>query len=342
LVASAIFVFARNFPGGAEAVAERIAVGSKAPDFSAKTSKGDSLRLSDFEGRAVVLSFVFCAKTGNAEYGADTDSEVVFLRSMDYQYTPKGLVILLVDASYLLTGQDTDRNEFVNFGYDRQLEGIQLLEDNLKKKVALQYGVTKLPTTFMIAQDGTVTQRLEGLALSAQLAAGIEALVGAPWYRENDESFFEKFNPSSPIGETRPVTPAEAVFRGFDMARRLTDNLWLVDGGKVWTGGAGNPTRWLVLGAGGDVALRVTAENADTGEIWTSQDIVCEKIPADEAEQLLVNLSGADPDKLYMAMASIGIPSAGYYNIRAEVVRIPDFKIIDSGVVQISAGIPRE
>ena len=312
------------FPGGdaqspQDTVPGHVAVGAAAPDFTALSSSGANLTLSDLKGSVVVLSFIYGAKTGGGDCAEDSNSQVNFLKSMDYQYSPKGVTIVLMDAGYIVSGGNTSENEFINFGYDHHVGDITVVADSLENKIAERYGVSRLPTTFVISRDGVVTQRLEGLALTAQLSAGIEAEAGAPFFREDDDTFFDLFGPGAEGGEERPITPAQALFRGFDMARSLSDNIWMVDGGKNMTAGSENPVRWLVLSSTGDIAIKVAASNVDTGEVWTSDAVALERIPDEEAEQILANVPHAGDGALYTALLSISAPSVGYCQISAEV-----------------------
>ena len=92
---------------------------------------------------------------------------------MKRQYAEKGLKIILVDESYL-TNPNVNANESLsNFIIDHELEDIPLIQDNRRINIAAKYGVSIVPSTFLISH-GTINQEWENLALPAQLAFAIE------------------------------------------------------------------------------------------------------------------------------------------------------------------------
>jgi hypothetical protein len=235
-----------------------------------------------------------------------------------------------MDSSYILTGKNTRKEDLINFKYDHYLDDIPVLADDKTKKMALKYGVTELPTTFVISQDGFVTQRLEGLTSTAQLAEATEALIG---------SFSDKPDDDTRHGasDSEKVTPAEAIFHGFDLARRLSDNIWLVDGGQDWDSNVEYPVRWLIINADEDSTLNISFKNVETGDNWSVEGIKLEKLPDDETENILSNLSKSKTDKLYTAIMTMEVPCSGYYDLWAEVMHDGNERAICDGYARVYA-----
>jgi hypothetical protein len=152
--------------------------GEAAPGFTLESARGGKVRLQDAFGQTILLAFL----DTQAEAGETADpsrSQVVTLKSMQEQYGPDGLSVLIVDASRLRTSRDPGGTDLLNYTYDWQLETIPVLADP-GGKITSQYGVTSLPTTFLVGADGTILQRWDGLASASQLAFAVQAALGIP------------------------------------------------------------------------------------------------------------------------------------------------------------------
>jgi hypothetical protein len=157
---------------------EPLQPGEAAPDFSLESARGGKVSLQDTPGQPVLLAFLDTL----AEAGQTADpsrSQVVSLKSMQEQYGPQGLVVLILDASHLQTGKEPGGNALLNSTYNWQLDAIPVLMDP-GGRVARLYSVTGLPTTFLVASDGTVQDRWDGLATLSQLAFAVQAALGIP------------------------------------------------------------------------------------------------------------------------------------------------------------------
>ncbi|MGD0629703.1 MAG: TlpA disulfide reductase family protein [Terracidiphilus sp.] len=143
------------------------------PDFSLTQVRGGEFHLRAAAGKPVLIAFLQTVPDT-----ADTPSrnEAVFLLSMAHQYTPRGLAVVAIDESALVRGRPPQRGELINASYDWQLS-FPLLDDS-GNHVARRFGVVKLPTLVLIAPDGRVAQRWEGLTRPAILAQGIERMTG--------------------------------------------------------------------------------------------------------------------------------------------------------------------
>src|SRR4030095_503768 len=177
--------------------------------------------------QVVLLSFINTQAEATSSTAEPSRAQIVFLKSMREQSGPRGLVVLIVDAARIATGQQPSQDQLLNFTYDWQLEDIPVLNDS-DASVAREYGVKSTPVTFLIGTDGVIQQRWDGFASASQLALSIEALVGAPAHRQVDTT-------------ESPATPAAAIcsseaqpqakFSGVGLARPLSEELWVVDGG---------------------------------------------------------------------------------------------------------------
>ena len=139
------------------------------PDFTLPQVRGGVFHLRSGHSQAVLLAFLQTVPDT-----ADTPSrqQVGFLLSMNHQYSARGLKVVIVDSSALVTHQLPKHDALINASYDWQLD-IPLLEDN-DNHVARSWGITQVPTLILFASDGSIAQRWQGLTGPAILAHGIE------------------------------------------------------------------------------------------------------------------------------------------------------------------------
>jgi len=148
---------------------------STLPDLTLPDIRGGAFHLRALPAQPLLLAFLQTVPDT-----ADTPSrgQVVFLASMAHQYGPRGLRVAIVDASALTAGSQPSHDAALNASYDWQLNFPLLLDPN--GQLARQLGVREVPTTFLIAIDGTIVRRWQGRTLPAILAQGIERLLGGP------------------------------------------------------------------------------------------------------------------------------------------------------------------
>ncbi len=120
----------------------------KAIDFEIETFGGETIKLSDFEGKVVVLNFW-------ASWCPPCRWEMPFFERMSQEYEEQDVVFLGVAIS------DTLENvrafaEGVGVTYPNGLDETG--------EIARDYGVVSLPTTFFIGKDGNVERRLSSAA----------------------------------------------------------------------------------------------------------------------------------------------------------------------------------
>lgn len=133
--------------------------------------------------RVVLLSFIDArSQPLSRTYSDLSRGQLVFLKSMAQQYAPNGVEVLIVGCNSLFSGKSLDPSALLNFTYDWQLDGVTVLRDD-DEGTAFLYGVSRLPTTLLIASDGRIQRRWDGFVAPAQLAFALESLVGPPRFR---------------------------------------------------------------------------------------------------------------------------------------------------------------
>jgi hypothetical protein len=145
------------------------------PDATLQDVQGDSFSLLSRPAQPLLLAFL---QTVPDTVDTASRSQVVFLASMAHQYGPRGLRVAVVDASALALGSPPAPDAVRNARYDWHLD-FPLLVDPADR-VTRQMGVTTVPTTFLIAADGSILREWRGLTGPAVFALAIEKLMGGP------------------------------------------------------------------------------------------------------------------------------------------------------------------
>ena len=291
--------------------------GTPVADFTLPGARSGTFHLKDLRGQAVLLSFINTQADAYSPTPSPSRAQIVFLKSMNEQYGPKGLTVLIVDAAQVETGKQPTTDDVINFTYNWQLDSIPVLLDE-DGKVRSQFGVSSVPTTFLIGADGVIQQRWDGIAIAPQLALAIEAIVGVPYYRATPANVTPTVASKSCPGEG----VAQAKFSGLGLARSFSDQIWAVDKGEAWEVGAGYPLQWVVLDtldkAGKDkLKLKVT------GQYFNSESFVLieqplELVPEDEAHGFLGGRSDSLV-KVFMLTTSISLQKPGCLQVQAVI-----------------------
>ncbi|HEX9332786.1 MAG TPA: redoxin domain-containing protein [Anaerolineales bacterium] len=286
--------------------------GVSAPDFTLKSVRGGTYSLKDKQRQAVLLSFLNTQAKGTSDESDPSRAQIVFLKSMQEQYTAQGLNVWIVDATQQVTGKQPSLDELINFTYNWQLDLIPVLMDE-RASVATTFGVASTPTTFLIGPDGVIQQRWDSVAFSAQLALAIESIVGADFKTPNEMSTCP--NESLP----------QAKFAGVGLARPLSNEIWVVDNGKPWGVGGNFPLQWIVIDSqnkseAGDLHLQVTAHHPDSENDVVLVDQDLQLLPEEEAHGLLIDQNN-DVSKIFFLVTTIRLNQSGCIQLHAAVTK---------------------
>jgi len=169
VVAAALIIFEPFSPqrtaGGRvpTTVPQAVMVGERAPDFTAETASGETIRLRDLRGRPVVLNFW-------ATWCAPCRVEMPALQSASQRYEESGLTILAINAM-----EPVDRvNEFMD---ELGLTFPAVLDP--EGEILDLYEVRVFPTTIVIDAEGRVHARHFGPLTDEQIDEYMSA-VAAP------------------------------------------------------------------------------------------------------------------------------------------------------------------
>ncbi|SET48570.1 Peroxiredoxin [Oceanobacillus limi] len=121
-------------------------VGNKAPDFQLETLTGESVKLSDFHGKRVMINFwaTWCPPC-RAE-----------MPDMEKFHQDKDVIILAVN----LTDSETTVDDVADFSDEYQLSFPILLDTNLD--VANLYAIQPIPTSYMVDSNGLISYKVFG------------------------------------------------------------------------------------------------------------------------------------------------------------------------------------
>jgi hypothetical protein len=136
--------------------------------------------------------------------------------------------------------------------------------------------------------------------------------------------------------ETQP----QAKFAGVGLARPLSDELWVVDGGGPWGTGANFPAQWILIDTQNlthktPLHIEVLAQYINTQQIFPLSDQSMELLTTDVASGLL---SGdMTPPTMYSLVTTIFLERPGCIEIRAVVTGEGSTIPIYQGSLVISA-----
>ncbi len=121
-------------------------IGNLAPDFQLETLDGQSVSLSGLKGNPVLLNFW-------ATWCPPCKFEMPFLQQVHDSWSDKGLVLLTIDIGE----SPATVQEFMN-----KLNLTMMVPMDIERKVAKDYGITVIPTTFFIDRNGIIRQKVAG------------------------------------------------------------------------------------------------------------------------------------------------------------------------------------
>jgi cytochrome c biogenesis protein CcmG/thiol:disulfide interchange protein DsbE len=133
--------------------------GVRAPDFALLTLDGHKVKLSDYRGKAVLLNFW-------ATWCPPCKVEMPWFEDLQKQYSKDGLVVLGIAMD------DSEPATIAKFASELGVNYQVLLGTD---QVSDDYGdVQYLPTTFYIARDGTIVDKMTGLLDRKEIEAAVQ------------------------------------------------------------------------------------------------------------------------------------------------------------------------
>jgi thiol-disulfide isomerase/thioredoxin len=168
MVISLMLVFgfhrARNARDGVTASANARLQQGPAPDFALQSLEGQTMKLSDFRGKAVLLNFW-------ATWCAPCKIEMPWFVELQKQYASQGLQIIGVAMD------DASTKDIADFAKEMGVNYPVLLG---KEAVGEAYGgVQFLPENFYIDRSGKIVDRAFGLKGRAEIEDEIKKIVAS-------------------------------------------------------------------------------------------------------------------------------------------------------------------
>jgi peroxiredoxin len=133
-------------------------IGSQVADFTLLDVDGKQVRLSDFRGKTVLLSFW-------ATWCPPCKEELPALEKIYEQYKDKDVAVLAVD--------DEDKATIRDFLKEKQY-GFTALVDS-KRTLFKEFAVHFIPTVIVINHEGIITREVEGWEGAQQFLAALKA-----------------------------------------------------------------------------------------------------------------------------------------------------------------------
>jgi peroxiredoxin len=150
-------------PGASISGSNKVIQGQPAPDFQLTDLDGNTVRLSDLRGKAVLLNFW-------ATWCPPCKVEMPWFVDLQKQYGPQGLQIVGVAMD-----EGNAHDAVAKFAREMGLNYAVVLGND---KVADQYGgVDALPTTYYIGRDGKIVTRVFGLVSHREIEDNIRAAL---------------------------------------------------------------------------------------------------------------------------------------------------------------------
>ncbi|WP_088103512.1 TlpA disulfide reductase family protein [Halalkalibacter urbisdiaboli] len=133
----------------AASVQSGVQVGNEAVPFKLQTLRGDTVALSDFEGKPVVINFF-------ATWCPPCQEEMPIIVEMEKRIKKQGGVFLAIN----MTSQEKSKKEIQPFLNHFRAPFDVLLDEN--GELLKQYQIIGIPTTIVIDEDGIIVQRING------------------------------------------------------------------------------------------------------------------------------------------------------------------------------------
>jgi len=121
-------------------------VGMPAPNFQLKNLDGQSVSLSDLQGKPVLINFW-------ATWCSPCIHEMPYLQQVYDEWADKGLMVLAINI-----GESSAQVEAFMQSHDLSLPVLL----DAKQAVAQKYNIQYIPSTFFIDKDGIIQEKIVG------------------------------------------------------------------------------------------------------------------------------------------------------------------------------------
>jgi thiol-disulfide isomerase/thioredoxin len=159
VVAAAMLFFGFHMARRSGPASPPITKSGPAPDFTLQSLDGNSMRLSDWRGKAVLLNFW-------ATWCGPCKIEMPWFIELQKQYGAQGLQIVGIAMD------DSGKEDIAKFAKEMGVNYPVLLG---KEEVGDAYGgVPALPETFFIGRDGKIVDKIIGLKGKAEIEESIK------------------------------------------------------------------------------------------------------------------------------------------------------------------------
>ncbi|UOY93511.1 thiol-disulfide oxidoreductase ResA [Ectobacillus sp. JY-23] len=140
---------------------EKVQVGKIAPDFVVTDLQGNTVQLSELQGKGIFLNFwgTWCKPC---------EKEMPYMNELQDVYREKGIEIIALNA-------DETEIAVKNFVERYNLQFTVAIDKGTE--VLNTYGVGPLPTSFLIDKDGKVIRRITGTQTKEQLEEHLKEIM---------------------------------------------------------------------------------------------------------------------------------------------------------------------
>ncbi|UNK16508.1 TlpA family protein disulfide reductase [Paenibacillus sp. N3/727] len=126
-----------------------IKVGNRAPNFALQTEDGETINLSDYRGKTVLLNFW-------ASWCPPCKVEMPYMQDFYEEYKDKDVVVLAVNMTHLENNSDDVKSFLDEVGVT-----FPTMYDQ-KGQVTEQYQIVAYPTTYILNTQGVISDRYQG------------------------------------------------------------------------------------------------------------------------------------------------------------------------------------